>query len=132
MAHILIDVAPTGTVDAKDLAKANEVMALVEKGDDFGELAKKYSADPGSKDNGGEYDDVRGTFVAEFEEAAFTLKTGEVTPKPVKSSFGYHIIKALADTKPASVQALDEVQAAIKEELEQTAKDAAANESQER
>jgi parvulin-like peptidyl-prolyl isomerase len=128
VAHILIDVAPTGTVDDKDLKKANEVLALVKKGDDFGDLAKKYSADPGSKDSGGEYDDVRGTFVAEFEEAAFSLKTGEFTQKPVKSQFGYHIIKALADVKPESVQPLDEVQEQIKQELEQTAKDTAANE----
>jgi parvulin-like peptidyl-prolyl isomerase len=127
VAHILIDVAPTGTVDAKDLAKANEVLALVKKGDDFGALAKKYSSDPGSKDSGGEYDDVKGTFVAEFEKAAFALKTGEVTPAPVKSSFGYHIIKALADTKPASVQPLSEVKNAIKDELTQSAKDTAAN-----
>ncbi len=127
VAHILIDVAPTGKVDAKDLAKANEVLALVKKGDDFGELAKKYSADPGSKDSGGEYDDVKGTFVPEFEKAAFALDTGKFTTTPVKSSFGYHIIKALEDTKPARVQTLDEVQDAIKEELETTAKDTAAN-----
>ena len=79
VAHILIDVAPTGKVDAKDLAKANEVLALVKKGEDFGELAKKYSADPGSKDSGGEYDDVKGTFVPEFEKAAFALDTGKFT-----------------------------------------------------
>jgi parvulin-like peptidyl-prolyl isomerase len=127
VAHILIDVAPTGKVDAKDLAKANEVLALVKKGEDFGELAKKYSADPGSKDSGGEYDDVKGTFVPEFEKAAFALDTGKYTTTPVKSSFGYHIIKALADTKPARVQTLDEVKQAIKDELETTAKDTAAN-----
>lgn len=127
VAHILIDVAPTGKVDAKDLAKANEVLALVKKGDDFGELAKKYSADPGSKDSGGEYDDVKGTFVPEFEKAAFALETGKFTTTPVKSSFGYHIIKALDDTKPARVQTLDEVEDAIKEELETSAKDTAAN-----
>lgn len=127
VAHILIDVAPTGKVDAKDLAKANEVLALVKKGDDFGELAKKYSADPGSKDSGGEYDDVKGTFVPEFEKAAFALETGKFTEKPVKSTFGYHIIKALEDTKPARVQPLSEVKDAIKEELETSAKDTAAN-----
>jgi parvulin-like peptidyl-prolyl isomerase len=127
VAHILIDVDPTGKVDAKDLAKANEVLALVKKGDDFGELAKKYSADPGSKDSGGEYDDVKGTFVPEFEKAAFALETGKFTEKPVKSTFGYHIIKALEDTKPARVQPLSEVEDAIKEELETSAKDTAAN-----
>jgi parvulin-like peptidyl-prolyl isomerase len=127
VAHILIDVDPTGKVDAKDLAKANEVLALVKKGDDFGELAKKYSADPGSKDSGGEYDDVKGTFVPEFEKAAFALETGKFTEKPVKSTFGYHIIKALEDTKPARVQPLSEVKDAIKEELETSAKDTAAN-----
>jgi foldase protein PrsA len=127
VAHILIDVAPTGKVDAKDLAKANEVLALVKKGEDFGELAKKYSADPGSKDSGGEYDDVKGTFVPEFEKAAFALETGKFTEKPVKSTFGYHIIKALEDTKPARVQPLSEVKDAIKEELETSAKDTAAN-----
>ena len=103
------------------------MLALVKKGDDFGELAKKYSADPGSKDSGGEYDDVKGTFVPEFEKAAFALETGKYTTTPVKSSFGYHIIKALEDTKPARVQTLDEVEDAIKEELETSAKDTAAN-----
>jgi parvulin-like peptidyl-prolyl cis-trans isomerase-like protein len=103
------------------------VLALVKKGDNFGELAKKYSADPGSKDSGGEYDDVKGTFVPEFEKAAFALETGKFTEKPVKSTFGYHIIKALEDTKPARVQPLSEVKDAIKEELETSAKDTAAN-----
>src|SRR3989338_2214157 len=77
---------------------AQEVLGRSKQGEDFAELAKKFSDDPGSTQNGGALGLVgRGNFVPEFETAAFSqeLKTGEVFPELVKSNFGYHIIKKL-------------------------------------
>lgn len=122
VAHILLDVNGNSKPDAKDLAKAQEVLALVNGGGNFAQLAKKYSADPGSKDNGGQYDEQEGQFVKEFEKAAFALKTGEWTTAPVKSQFGYHIIKALGDLKPAGFQKFEDVKEQIRATLEQDKK----------
>jgi parvulin-like peptidyl-prolyl isomerase len=97
VAHILIDVKPVGKVTAADKKAADDVLRQLKAGGDFAKLAKKYSTDPGSKDNGGEYLEKKGEFDPAFEKAAFALETGEMTPAPVKTSFGYHIIKALGD-----------------------------------
>jgi len=78
-------------VDSED--KAKEVEAKISKGEDFGKLAEEYSSDPGSKADGGKLGYFsKGQMVKEFEDAAFALKTGEVSA-PVKSKFGWHIIK---------------------------------------
>jgi peptidyl-prolyl cis-trans isomerase C len=72
-------------------ATAEEVMDKLEEGEDFAELASEYSIDPGSADNGGEYGWVpRGTFVPEYEEAAFSAELNE--PVIVESQFGFHVI----------------------------------------
>lgn len=74
--------------------KAEEVLKKVKEGGDFAELAKEYSEDPGSKDNGGLYENVtKGQFAPEFEKAALALEPGQVADKLVKTDFGYHIIK---------------------------------------
>jgi len=75
-------------------------LSLVERinaGEDFAALAKEFSEDPGSKDNGGDLGWVgKGQFVPEFEKAIFEdLDIGEVTQVPVKSEYGYHIIKLI-------------------------------------
>jgi len=75
-------------------------LSLVERinaGEDFAALAKEFSEDPGSKDNGGDLGWVgKGQFVPEFEKAIFEdLAVGEVTQVPVKSEYGYHIIKLI-------------------------------------
>ncbi len=63
---------------------------------DFARFAADYSEDPGSKDNGGDLGVVkRGTFIAEFEEAAFELSAGEIS-EPVKTPFGFHIIELIS------------------------------------
>jgi peptidyl-prolyl cis-trans isomerase C len=78
-------------VDSKD--RAREVYEKLAHGSDFGQLAKQYSKDPGSKDQGGELGFfVRGQMVPQFEEVAFRLKKGEIS-EPVESQFGWHIVR---------------------------------------
>lgn len=75
-------------------AKAVEVLNKIKSGGDFAELAKEYSEDPGSKDNGGLYEGVTtGQFAPEFEKTALALEPGQIAQNPVKTKFGYHIIK---------------------------------------
>ena len=74
-------------------AQAKELADKVAKGEDFAALAKEHSKDPGTKDDGGLLPFFsRGQMVPQFEEAAFKLKKGEVSP-PVQSQFGWHLIK---------------------------------------
>lgn len=74
-------------------AKANEILKKIKDGGDFAALAKENSIDTGSAKNGGDLGLFpRGVMVQEFEEVAFNLKVGEVSPV-VQSKFGYHIIK---------------------------------------
>ena len=78
-----------------DKGKAATVMALLNHGSDFGELAKEFSTDTGSGAKGGDLGwFARGAMVAEFEEAAFSQEIGEIS-EPIKSEFGYHIIQVL-------------------------------------
>jgi parvulin-like peptidyl-prolyl isomerase len=82
--------------DAEALAKAQEIRKKLADGGDFAALASAESDDTGSKKNGGELPFFhRGQMVAPFEQAAFALKVGEIS-EPVKSPFGYHIIKVEA------------------------------------
>ncbi|CAN5654376.1 hypothetical protein BH20ACI4_BH20ACI4_03240 [soil metagenome] len=75
-------------------AKADELLAKVKNGEDFAALAKEFSEDPGSKEKGGLYEGIaEGSFVPEFEKAAFSLKPGEIYAELVPTKFGYHIIK---------------------------------------
>ena len=74
--------------------KAEAVLKRVKAGEDFAKLAGEYSEDPGSKDNGGFYENIAcGKFVEEYEDAVFSVKVGEIYPELVKTSYGYHIIK---------------------------------------
>lgn len=75
-------------------AKAEELLARAQKGEDFAALAKENSEDPGSKDKGGLYENVRqGQFVQEFEQAAMALEPGQISPQLVETKYGFHIIK---------------------------------------
>lgn len=75
--------------------EANAAYKLLEGGVDFATVAQRYSKDTGSGANGGDLGWFgKGAMVPEFEEAAFSLKVGEIS-KPVKSQFGYHIIQVL-------------------------------------
>jgi foldase protein PrsA len=101
-----------------DEATANNVKSQLDAGADFATLAKQYSTDPGSKDKGGDLGEVptEGSgFVPEFENAMKTLAVGQISA-PVKSSFGYHIIK-VNDIKPAGQQTFDEVKEDLKQGL---------------
>ena len=89
-------VAPEPSDSARDaaLAEAQEVRRkLVEDGEDFEQMARRYSDDPGSRERGGELGWFRrGRMVPEFERVAFALRPGEISPI-VETSFGFHIIK---------------------------------------
>jgi len=81
--HILVDTEE----------KAQEIRQKLEAGGDFAELAKTNSQDTTNKDQGGDLGTIsRGQMVEEFEEAAFSLPVGEIS-QPVKTEYGYHIIK---------------------------------------
>lgn len=74
--------------------EANQVLKDLAAGGDFAAIAKEKSQDPGSKDNGGDLGFfTKGQMVPEFETEAFTLAPGKVSEKPVKTQFGFHVIK---------------------------------------
>jgi peptidyl-prolyl cis-trans isomerase C len=117
--HILVKVeqgAKEDEVKAKQDA-ANKILDRVKKGEEFGKLASELSEDPGSKEQSGDLNFfAREQMVPQFSEAAFKLKKGEVSPEPVRSDFGFHIIKvtdrkdagdvAFAEAKPQLVDFL--------------------------
>lgn len=100
----------------KKEAKADELYEDIKGGGDFAALAKEFSQDPGSKDQGGKLTIRRGETVAEFDKAAFGLGTGELAA-PVKTEFGWHIIEALSVVTPKKVTPLDEAKDSIRSQL---------------
>jgi parvulin-like peptidyl-prolyl isomerase len=107
--------------------KADELYAELQNGADFAELAKKYSQDPGSKDEGGKYEGVqKGQFVPEFDSYLFDpkSKTG-VVAEPIKTEFGWHIIEPLSEIKPAGVTPFADVETTIRDQLVQEKKNEA-------
>src|SRR5678815_3095305 len=83
---------PELDTDAKNRAKAEEVLKRARSGEDFGKLAQEFSTD-GSKDKGGDLGWFgHGQMVPEFEQAAFALKPGEIS-NVVQTPYGFHIIK---------------------------------------
>lgn len=106
--HILISAkAGDSSAEAAALKKAQDLRARADK-EDFGKLAGAYSEDPGSKAKQGKLDAFsRGKMVKEFEDAAFALKPGQIS-QPVKSPFGYHLIKVTAHD-PGHQVTFDEV-----------------------
>lgn len=120
--HILLNVDDDNS-NADQLAKAQDIITQLNAGADFAALAKQYSQDPGSANNGGSLGDVeRGQMVPEFEEATFSLAQGVVS-EPVKTQFGYHIIKVdkINATEPQSF-------AELRFQLEQEERDRLAEE----
>ena len=104
-------------VEKEDEAKA--LIAQIKGGAKFEELAKKNSKDPGSGENGGDLDFAApASYVPEFSQAMVKLKKGEMTETPVKSQFGFHIIR-LDDTREAKFPPLEEVKGQIQQRLGQ-------------
>lgn len=110
-AHILIKAEQRS--DAEALALAEEILQKIKAGEDFKLLALAYSEDASAKTNLGALGAFeRGKMVPEFEQAAFSLREPGELAGPVKSDFGYHIIK-LEEYYPASQAPFDEVKADI-------------------
>jgi peptidyl-prolyl cis-trans isomerase C len=104
-------------VETEDEAKA--LIAQIKGGAKFEDIAKKSSKDPGSAANGGELDWANaGSYVPEFSQAMAKLKNGEMTDTPVKSQFGFHIIK-LDETREAQFPPLAQVKPQIEQRLAQ-------------
>ena len=102
--------------------KEDEAKSLLKQliaGAKFDDLAKKHSTDKGSGANGGDLDFAKAdSYVPEFGQALSALKKGETTPAPVKSQFGYHIIK-LEDTREAQFPPFEEVKPQVQQRLSQ-------------
>ena len=110
--HILI----TAKDDAAALTQAQQVLAQLKSGKDFGELAKQYSQDPGSAHNGGDLGWAeRGSFVKPFADALFGMSVGEIKG-PVKSQFGYHIIR-LDEIQPGKGKSFEEARPELEAQL---------------
>lgn len=112
-AHILVE----------DEALAKDIQAKVANGGDFAALAKEHSTDPGSKDQGGDLGWFEaGMMVPEFAKAVTALEAGKTTAEPVKSQFGWHIIR-LEDKRPVPPPAFDAVKPQLTNMLRQKAVD---------
>jgi peptidyl-prolyl cis-trans isomerase D len=128
VAHVLVRVPETGGSEGEDKARAKiaEVIKRARAGEDFAKLAREVSEDPSSKANGGDLGLVRkGEMVPQFEQAAFGLKAGEISPEPVRSPFGFHAIK-VSEVQPGGKTPLKEVAAQIRDRLSAEAADRAA------
>jgi peptidyl-prolyl cis-trans isomerase C len=103
----------------KTEAEAKAVLAQLNKKVAFDKLAKEKSLDKGSAKNGGDLGwNVPGNFVKEFGEAMKSLKKGETTKAPVKTDYGWHIIK-LDDMRATQFPPLDEVKGEVRQQLQQ-------------
>lgn len=112
--HILITVGD-GVDDAAALKKAEDLTAKAKGGADFAQLAKENSKDPGSAQQGGDLDWAqRGMFVGPFEEALFAMAPGEIRG-PVKTQFGYHVLK-LEQVEAPRRQSFEEARAEVESE----------------
>ena len=104
-------------VEQEDEAKA--IIASLKKGGKFDEIAKKQSKDPGSGANGGDLDWANASnYVPEFSKALVQLNKGQTTEAPVKTQFGWHVIR-LEDVREAQLPKLEEVKPQIAQQLQQ-------------
>jgi len=96
--HLLLEINPSEKSLNEALIKTKKIREEIVSGLIFEDAAKQYSEDPGSKDLGGDLGYVpRGTFVKEFEKAAWTIELETLSP-PVKTKYGYHLIEVLQRT----------------------------------
>ena len=104
-------------VDKEDEAKT--IIAELNRGGDFAKIAKDKSKDPGSKDNGGDLDwGPSARYVKPFADAMIALKKGQTTATPVKTDFGYHVIR-LDDVRPLKVPGFDEIKEQFRQRAQQ-------------
>lgn len=121
--HILFKLKKSATQAEQEaaLTRANDVLQRVRAGEDFATLAGEFSEDPGSRLNGGDLGIIaKGQMVPNFEKAVYTMSEGQVSD-PVKTEFGYHIIK-LDKLDAAVARPLEDVRdQVIKEEKQRLA-----------
>ncbi|WP_394842674.1 peptidylprolyl isomerase [Pendulispora brunnea] len=105
--HILVRVEKGATPEQKGIAlgKLAEAAARIKKGEAFADIAREYSADPGSAARGGDVGTETKGFVTPFKNAADALKPGEMTTKAIETQFGYHLIAKDDPAKAAEIEA---------------------------
>ena len=116
-----------GTPESRDVRhilvptkkQADSLYTRIKGGEDFAKLAKQFSKDPGSKDQGGKLTVARGQTVEPFDQTAFLLPKNSLS-RPVKTQYGYHLIQALSGVKPAKTTPLKDVRESIRQQLLQT------------
>jgi len=116
--HILVaaDEKAGPAADAVARARAEALTARAKAGEDFEKLARENTDDPTGKENGGQLPPFgKGQMVPEFEKAAFEMKPGEIRG-PVKTSFGYHVIRVTART-PSGIRSLEEVRGSLSSQI---------------
>ncbi|MFS8137967.1 MAG: SurA N-terminal domain-containing protein [Thermomonas sp.] len=130
VSHILVQVAADASEADKKAAEARASKLAVEArapGADFAALAKANSDDAGSKDKGGDLGMMtKGSLPGPFEDAAFAMKSGEVRG-PVKSDFGWHIIK-VGEIRTGTQRSFEDVRAQLVSELQESERERAYNE----
>jgi len=100
-------------------AEAKAIIAQLKKGAKFDAIAKKQSKDPGSGANGGDLDwAAAGNYVKEFSDAMVALAKGKITETPVKTQFGYHVIR-LDDVREAQLPKIEDIKPQIAQQLGQ-------------
>lgn len=106
--------------EKKAKEEAEKLIKKLDKGEDFEKLAKKYSDDEGTKENGGALTVTYGDVVDEFWDATYKLKDGKYTSEPVKSEYGYHIIyRESAKDKPKLSEVKEDIiDSLVEEKLE--------------
>lgn len=112
---------PFKHTDAEAKQMAQDVIDQLKQGKDFSQLASEKSEDSGTKTDGGLYSFSKGQAVPEFEEAAHALKDGEYTQSPVKTDYGYHVIKR-EKLIPAKTPTFEEVKSEIAQQMNEEAK----------
>jgi peptidyl-prolyl cis-trans isomerase C len=118
--HILLSIEEGATEEAVKAKRdaIGKILDRAKKGEDFAKLATELSEDPSAKENHGDLDFfAREQMVPEFSNAAFAMKKGELSAEPVRSQFGFHIIK-VTDRKESSTVALVEARPRLLEFLQ--------------
>src|ERR1700722_13994392 len=128
VSHILLPVANPKD-DAAVKAKAEGILKRAQAGEDFAQLAKEFSQDPGSAQQGGDLGwSERKAWVPPFADAAFSMKVDEIRG-PVKTQFGYHILK-LAGIQPTAVKTFEQSKADLKTDYRRTQAEKLFNDAQ--